>query len=267
MSDSFLKLCSLAKIEIDNIINSINLDHKTGSDFLSEKNAASPVVTKIDLEIEKQLRKLIECQYPNAGILGEEYAEKLAHKESKHRFNLDPIDGTIALVTGKPTYTTLMGLEVSREFHSGWVYLPAVKQEYQAITGSGAFGPSGLLQTSSKKTWDSIVWSTTTPSMFPDTWHKQLLTQLHKRCWLSSFGGDAMQYCLLAQGRIDMVIENQMEIHDYAAVVPIVTEAGGFISDFDGNPLDSNSSGQVLATANDTLHKMALELIQEVRNH
>ena len=77
MSDSFLKLCSLAKIEIDNIINSINLDHKTGSDFLSEKNAASPVVTKIDLEIEKQLRKLIECQYPNAGILGEEYAEKM----------------------------------------------------------------------------------------------------------------------------------------------------------------------------------------------
>ena len=267
MSDSFLKLCSLAKIEVDNIINSINLDHKTGSDFLSEKNAASPVVTKIDLEIEKQLRKLIECQYPNAGILGEEYAEKLAHKESKHRFILDPIDGTIALVTGKPTYTTLMGLEVSREFHSGWVYLPAVKQEYQAIKGSGAFGPSGLLQTSSKKTWDSIVWSTTTPSMFPDTWHKQLLTQLHKRCWLSSFGGDAMQYCLLAQGRIDMVIENQMEIHDYAAVVPIVTEAGGFISDFDGNPLDSNSSGQVLATANYTLHKMALELIQEVRNH
>ena len=51
-----------------------------------------------------------------------------------------------------------------------------------------------------------------------------------------------MQYCLLAQGRIDMVIENQMEIHDYAAVVPIVTEAGGFISDFDGNPLDSNSN-------------------------
>ena len=67
-----------------------------------------------------------------------------------------------------------------------------------------------------------------------------------------------MQYCLLAQGRIDMVIENQMEIHDYAAVVPIVKEAGGFISDFDGNPLDSNSSGQVLATANYTLHKMAL---------
>ena len=86
MSDSFLKLCNLAKIEVDNIINSINLDLKTGSDFLSEKNAASPVVTKIDLEIEKQLRKLIECQYPNAGILGEEYAEKLAYKESEHRF-------------------------------------------------------------------------------------------------------------------------------------------------------------------------------------
>ena len=100
MSDSFLKLCNLAKIEIDTVIDSINLDQKTGSDFLSQKNAASPVVTKIDLEIEKQLRKLIEIQYPDAGILGEEYLEKLANKESKYRFILDPIDGTIALVTG-----------------------------------------------------------------------------------------------------------------------------------------------------------------------
>ena len=266
MSDSFLKLCSLAKIEVDNVINSINLDHKTGSDFLSQKNAASPVVTKIDLEIEKQLRKLIEVQYPNAGILGEEYSEKLAHKESKYRFILDPIDGTIALVTGKPTYTTLMALEVCGEFHSGWVYLPALKQEYQAIKGYGAYGPTGLLKTSDKKTWESIVWSSTTPSMFPDNWQKKLLSYLDERCWLSSFGGDAMQYCLLAQGRIDMVIENQMEIHDYAAVAPIVKEAGGCISDFDGNSLDSSHSGQVLATANSTLHAMALELIQEVRN-
>ena len=266
MSDSFLKLCNLAKIEIDTVIDSINLDQKTGSDFLSQKNAASPVVTKIDLEIEKQLRKLIEIQYPDAGILGEEYLEKLAHKESKHRFILDPIDGTIALITGKPTYTTLMALEVSGEFHSGWVYLPALKQEYQAIKGCGTYGPTGLLKTSDKKTWESIVWSSTTPSMFPDNWQKKLLSYLHEHCWLSSYGGDAMQYCLLAQGRIDMVIENQMEIHDYAAVAPIVKEAGGCISDFDGNSLDSSHSGQVLATANSTLHEMALELIHKVRN-
>ena len=57
-----------------------------------------------------------------------------------------------------------------------------------------------------------------------------------------------------------------MEIHDYAAVAPIVKEAGGCISDFDGNSLDSSHSEQVLATANSTLHEMALELIHKVRN-
>ena len=70
-----------------------------------------------------------------------------------------------------------------------------------------------------------------------------------------------MQYCLLAQGRIDMVIENQMEIHDYAAVVPIVTEAGGFISDL-MEPIRFKFLRASTATANYTLHKMALELIQ-----
>ena len=266
MSDKFTKLCKLAKLEVDSVISSIDLDHKVGSDFVSEKNAASPVVTKIDLDIEKRLRVLISAEFPRAGILGEEFLEKKAQQESKQRFILDPIDGTIALVTGKPTYTTLMALEESGIFHSGWVYLPALKQEYFAIKGSGAYGPTGLLKTSEKRTWESIVWSSTTPSMFPDNWQKRLLSELYDRCWLSSFGGDAMQYCLLAQGRIDIVIENQMEIHDYAAIVPIVKEAGGFISDFDGNALDSNSSGQVLATANASLHEMSLELIQKIRN-
>ncbi len=265
MNESFVKLCKLAKHEVDQVIQSINLDHKSGSDFVSNKQAASPVVTQIDLEVEKRLRSLIADQYPSAGILGEEFSEKLAQKNSTQRFILDPIDGTIALVSGKPTYTTLLGLQESGKFHSGWIYLPALNQQYSAIKGLGATGPSGILKTSQKRDWDSVIWSSTTPAMFPEDWQKRLLAELHELCWLSSYGGDAMQYCLLAQGRIDMVIENQMEIHDYAALVPIVEESGGCISDFDGQNLDSSSNGQVLATANETLHEKALKLIGKTR--
>ena len=266
MYKSFTQLCKLAKHEVNEVIRSINLDHKSGLDFVGTKQAASPVVTQIDLEVEKRLRSLIATQYPSAGILGEEFPEKLSQHNNQQRFILDPIDGTIALVTGKPTFTTLLGLEESGKYHSGWVYLPALNQEYLAIKDYGARGPLGALKTSRKKDWENVVWSTTTPTMFPEEWQKRLLSELHDLCWLSSYGGDAMQYCLLAQGRIDMVIENQMEIHDYAALVPIVEESGGCISDFDGNNLDASCSGQVLATANRTLHEKALRLIERKRD-
>lgn len=268
MRNSFEEFCDLAKIEIDQVLNEIRLDSKTGSDFVSSKAAASPVVTEIDLMIETRLRGLIDRKFPNAAILGEEFSNKAASNGDDQRFILDPIDGTIALLTGKPTYASLIGLQQGNQFHSGWVYLPALNQCYSASKAAGSIGPQGNLYTTQKNDLSQVIWSTTTPHMFSKQWQKELISELHDLCWLSSYGGDAMQYCLLAQGRIDLIIEDQMEIHDYAAVVPIVQEAGGCVTDFDGKPLNPNTSnGEVLASANPTLHEIVLSLIREVRSN
>lgn len=265
MSDRFIQFCNLAKQEIDLVLNQIDLNQKSGTDFINTKSGASPVVTEIDLQIEARLRQLINDHFPKAGILGEEFAEKIIN-DSDQRFILDPIDGTIALVTGKPTFTSLIALEQAGEFHSGWIYLPVLDQVFLATKGHGATGPRGPLRTSQKTNWSQLVWSTTSPAMFPEAWHKQLLNRLHELCWLSSYGGDAMQYCLLAEGRIDIVIENQMAVYDYASLVPIVEESGGCISDFQGRPLRADSCGEVLATANQSIHENMLNLIAETRN-
>ena len=150
MNDSFNEFCNLARNEIDQVLKEIKLDNKAGPDFINSKAAASPVVTEIDLMIETRIRKLIDRKFPNAAILGEEFSSKASSNDSDQRFILDPIDGTIALVTGKPTYASLIGLEQGNQFHSGWVYLPALNQCYSASKGAGSFGPQGNLYTTQK---------------------------------------------------------------------------------------------------------------------
>lgn len=223
-----------------------------------KKEAASPVVTEVDLSCEKIIRNCLIQSYPEDTILGEELPQKTGN--NPWSWVIDPIDGTIAFQTGKPMFTTLLALVFDKEPVAGWIYQPILEKFWLGRRGFDLLSSETISDFKSPSQLEESVLSTTTPAMFSDPPFREFFETLTERAWLTSFGGDAYQYGLLAQGRIDLVVENQMAWHDFAALVPIVESAGAMITDFEGKPLGKESGGQVLATRNPKIHAEVIEV-------
>lgn len=80
---------------------------------------------------------------------------------------------------------------------------------------------------------------------------------------MTMWGGDCYQYGCLAAGWVDVIVENQNQLYDYAALVPVVQAAGGKISDWQGNALTLSSKGDILACGDDRLHNEVLSFFSE----
>ena len=78
---------------------------------------------------------------------------------------------------------------------------------------------------------------------------------------LFRWGGDCYAYGLLASGHVDLVVENDLKLYDFAALVPVIAGAGGLITDWHGKPLDMRSDGSVLAAGDAALHRAALDVL------
>ena len=96
---------------------------------------------------------------------------------------------------------------------------------------------------------------TTAPELFNDT-ERALFNSVSDACRLTRYGTDCYAYCMLASGHIDIVIEAGLQFYDIAALIPIVENAGGVITDWQGNPV--RNGGRVLASANEVLHQEVL---------
>ena len=231
---------------------------------LEKKEAHSPVVTRLDREIEQLIRERLAEDYPKDSILGEEFGYTKGN--SKKTWIIDPIDGTIAFCTKKPLFGTLLALMDQDEFSFGMIHNPILEETYLGFQGEASTLQGQQIRTSAEESLELARLSTTTPDMFPDAYTKQVFQKLSKKCFITSFGGDCIQYGLLASGSLEIVMENQMNPHDFAALVPIVEGAGGVITDWNGQSLNLNSQGDVLACANQTIHAQVLELIQGVKD-
>ncbi|KDA05789.1 histidinol phosphatase [Microbacterium sp. CH12i] len=221
-------------------------------------------VTDADLATERAIRAILSEERPTDGILGEEFGtEGDAHRQ----WIIDPIDGTANFLRGVPLWGTMVSLAVDSVPQVGVVSMPALGRRWWASTGTGAWtatddGPQRL-HTSAVDSFDDASVSFQSITQWADAGRLPALLRVADRVWRDRAYGDVFAYMLLAEGRLEMVAEFDVKEYDIAAAVPIVREAGGTFTSFDG--VETISARSSLAS-NGILHNAFLELIHTPAN-
>lgn len=212
----------------------------------AERKGDATPVTIADRAAEEAMRRILKAEAPRDAIIGEEFGSE--EGTSGRTWVLDPIDGTVSFIAGRPIFGTLIALLVD-----GWPVMGIIDQP---ILGERWIGASGLattfngreVRTRTCRELSTAMLATTGPHYFDDHQGEHFMALAartdHRRMIM---GGDCYNYGLLASGQIDLVCEAGLKIHDWAALVPVVEGAGGTMCDWAGDPLGPDSEGSVLA--------------------
>ncbi|MGX1769741.1 inositol monophosphatase family protein [Dietzia sp. NPDC055343] len=221
-------------------------------------------VTEADRAIEELLRAGINAMSPGDRVVGEENGP-MGPADAPRTWYLDPIDGTKAFLTGMAGWGTLVGVVEDGRAVAGWMDQPILGETFSAVGGRAVVrrpaADGGSVQITDLRTSDCAELSeailyTTHPSMFGDSGSsRDRYDELGRRVRLQRFGGDCYAYCMLAAGRVDLVVESDLNSYDIVALVPIIEAAGGVITGPDGRqPLEG---GTVVAAATPELAEQA----------
>lgn len=224
-----------------------------------DKENLTPV-TAADREAETAIRIVLESEYPEHGILGEEFGSH--NLDAEYVWIIDPIDGTKAFVTGKPLFGTLIALCKNGSPVLGIIDQPILKERWIGAIGHPTTHNGNLISTRACKRIGDAWLSATSPDMFKGK-HETAFKQLAGKVKFPLYGGDCYSYGLLASGFSDIICEATMQPYDYCALVPIIEGAGGKISNWAGEPLKISSDGTVLATGDAILHEIAIEILSQ----
>jgi histidinol-phosphatase len=217
-------------------------------------------VTEADLAAERAIRTILETERPEDGIFGEEFGITGA---GSRQWIIDPIDGTANYLKGIPMWATLIALAVDGVPVVGVVSQPAIGRRWWGATGLGAWtnsadASSRRLRVSSVDRVAEASVSFQSIEQWDDAGHLDTLVRLSRAVWRDRGYGDAWPYMLLAEGRLEFVAEFGVKEYDIASHVPIIAEAGGRLTSFDGaDVIDARSA---LAT-NGLLHDDFLALL------
>jgi inositol-phosphate phosphatase/L-galactose 1-phosphate phosphatase/histidinol-phosphatase len=226
-----------------------------------EKDNQTPV-TLADQQSEKIMRDAIIQNFPDHGIIGEEFGA--INPSAKYQWVLDPIDGTISFVMGRPIFGTLIALCEDGVPILGIINQPITGERWLGFDDQASFNGNKIKTRKCENLSEAILCSTS-----PHFFKGKDLEMLNKICCQTKYqsqggiiwGGDCYLFGLLAMGKIDVVIETGLKNHDFAALVPVVKSAGGIITDWNGRELNLNSDGRVLACGNTVLHQKILEVL------
>ena len=221
-----------------------------------EKSDNSPV-TLADREIEEILREEIERKFPTHGIIGEEFG--LRNPDSDYQWIIDPIDGTSSFIIGRPTFGTLIALAFKGNVIIGIINQPISHERWCGLDGIGSWLNQTPIKTRQCLEIKNAIISTTSDFFFTKN-DLQKFKNLAKNAKYQRYGGviyggDCYAYALLASGFIDIIIEPQLQVYDYAALIPIIKMAGGFIGDWEGGELKLESGVKLLACSSEELYR------------
>jgi myo-inositol-1(or 4)-monophosphatase len=208
------------------------------------KTDMSPV-TIADRSAELAMRGVLSQRFPEHTVSGEEFGA--LNPGQRYRWVLDPIDGTRAFITGRPQFGTLIALLDGDTPILGIIDQPITRERWIGAVGrrtvfQGEFGRAGCRPCGALS---EAELSCTSPEIFAgDTPRWQNLSKAVRRI---TYGGDCYAYGLVALGQLDIVAEATMQVWDWSALVPIISGAGGSITDWNGAPLRPDGDGRVLA--------------------
>jgi histidinol phosphatase-like enzyme (inositol monophosphatase family) len=234
----------------------LTLAHFQTGVAVEQKADASPV-TVADRGAEQLLRRLIEGRFPGHAIVGEEFGE--TNRDSTHRWIIDPIDGTQSFIRGVPLYGVLIGLEIVGEVVVGVAYLPGLGEMVAAARGEGCRWNGRPAHVSDVTRLDQALVTYTDYANFArygraDAWARLQAATHTQRGWSDCYG-----HCLVATGRADVMIEPIMNPWDCAALLPILQEAGGTFTDWDGK---ATIYGSNAISTNGALFEQVMEIVQ-----
>lgn len=236
-----------------------------GQPLVVDIKADDSPVTMADRGVEAALRaRLAEC-HPDHGILGEEQGRE--RLDAEYVWVIDPIDGTRSFISGLPLWGTLIALMHRGQAVLGLVDVPAIGERWSAPrSGPTTYAhdrrqpeprtcrTSGCTELSRARLY------ATSPDIFSAS-QLAAFDRLTSKVAMRRYGGDCYAYGLVASGHVDLVVEAGLQPYDYLAMVCVIENAGGVISDWQGQPLTMDSAGDVVVAASPELHRQALDVL------
>lgn len=250
--DFFFRLADAAKAEtLPRFRTGIAVDNKQAGGY--------DPVTEGDQAAETAIRALISNTFPEHGVLGEEHGSVGLDRE--HIWVIDPIDGTRAFISGVPVWGTLIGFQSNGRSVMGVMDQPFIGERYFA-DGERAWykGPDGerQIKTRACQSLSDAVLFTTSPHIFTAE-ESARYTQVQDKVRLFRYGVDCYAYALLAAGHVDLVIETSLKPYDVGALIPIIEQAGGIITTWDGGRPEG--AGRIIAAGSRQVHEEALAIL------
>ncbi|MFL6622727.1 MAG: inositol monophosphatase family protein [Sulfurifustaceae bacterium] len=232
--------------------------YKADSFRVEQKNDRTPV-TVADVESEKVIKGVIATKFPAHGFLGEETGRE--NIENDYVWLVDPIDGTKSFIRQIPFFSTQIALMYRGEFIVGVSNAPVFGELAFAAKDQGAYLNDARLQVSRVAALDEATLSLGNIRTLAGSDRWSHLGNLIQRVNRVRGYGDFSHYHLLASGRLDVVIESDVNILDVAALSVIVREAGGVWTDLAGRPPGLTTT-TVLAANSAAMHRAILDVLQ-----
>jgi fructose-1,6-bisphosphatase/inositol monophosphatase family enzyme len=242
------------KIAIDELIIQ---DFPEKIKFTSKSKFKLDPVTSLDKKIEKLVKKIISSNFPGHSIIGEEFDSTL--KNSEYTWTIDPLDGTKNYILGLPTWSNLIGLRKKKNPILSFANFP-ILQKYYLSVGKNSYicEKKGTLK---KIFANKKIKDLNNAKVAINTFQ----TIKNRKVWkfINEFKGiikitnvDAYNFCLLSQGKIDILIESGLKKVDFIPLLALLKNSGAIITDWHGG--SSFINGQVLVSANKSLHNKIL---------
>jgi len=242
--------------------DSIAMSRFRGQDLrVTDKPDLTPV-SDADTAVEKAMRSTLSRTRPRDGVLGEEYGASVAAAgPSQRQWVIDPIDGTKNFVRGVPIWATLIALMDGSEPVVGLVSAPALNRRWWAAKGLGAYAgrhtsAATAIHVSGISRLGDASFCYSSLTGWEQAGRLDAMLDITRRVWRSRAYGDFYGHMLVAEGAVDIMVEPELSLWDIAALVPIVTEAGGTFTDLAGRP---GPTGGSAVSTNGKLHSEIID--------
>jgi|SRR6478609_8312869 histidinol-phosphatase len=260
--DDDLRLAHVIADQVD----ALTMSRFKAQDLRVETKPDLTPVSDADRAAEELIRAQLSRARPRDAVHGEEMADT---GHGPRRWVVDPIDGTKNFVRGVPVWATLIALLDGDEVVVGLVSAPALSRRWWAAVGSGAWTGRSLasatrLQVSEVGRLQDASLSYSSLGGWEEQGRLDHFLDLTRKVWRTRAYGDFWSHVLVAEGAVDLAAEPELALHDMAALVPIVTEAGGRFTSVQG--VDGPFGGSALVS-NGRLHGAALQVLDPLIEH
>jgi histidinol-phosphatase len=211
---------------------------------VERKDDDSPV-TQADRGAEQLMREQISKSFPTDGVIGEEFGEEQG--TSAYRWVLDPIDGTKSFICGVPLYSVLIGILQDQRSVAGVILIPALGESVYAEEGAGTWWQRGTepakRATVANRPLSDGVFLFSQGDSFSERGAPEAYSELERAAYITRSWGDGYGYLLVATGRTDVIVDPIMNLWDAAPMLPVLQEAGGSFTDWQGLPTVLHGEG------------------------
>ena len=237
----------MGKIQLKNFRKNLKVIRKSTKDFVSN----------VDLE----------CQNLSYELLRKDFQYEILSEEKKTQdeigtelfWIIDPVDGTHNYISGLPNFGVSIALATKKEFLLGVIYLPYFDEMYHAVKNQGAFMNDEKIQVSKNNDLEKSM-ITFDNQFYLNKKSFDVYKKIVDSCFTTRILGSAVyDFCLIASGKVDARVWNNTKVFDFAAGLTIVNEAGGKLTDFNGNEITLDTH-DILAS-NSFVHQELLTVI------